>query len=313
MAKHRLWTLSVIAASVTGCASDGAIDIRPVGRQAVAGQPASVRLGFAQGHLALGNVALALEEFRRAEREAPGNVAALAGMAECYRQMGRTDLSRRYYEQALAVAPHEPQLYVGLARAFESDGQDDAARSLRAEAAERAADKAAPTITATSTVRHLPIGENAPSAAVTVMLAPPREVTVASSQARLERLSSGEVALVTAGRSPWAGRRLAANAGSANAGADKRQALVVLNGARIAGIAARTRDYLAARGLAKARIGDAPAPRARSVLRYPLKDRDRALHVAAQFRAAPQLELSEGPLTLIVGRDAAVDRPGRRG
>ena len=146
--------LAVLAAS--GCASEGELNIRAVGRQpAASGEPVSARIALAQGQLVLGNVALALEGFRRAERDEPGSVAALAGMAECYRQMGRIDLSKHYYEQALAVAPQEPKLYLALARTLDGDGQKEAAQSLRTEAAARSADKAVPMTTATGSVVHI--------------------------------------------------------------------------------------------------------------------------------------------------------------
>jgi tetratricopeptide (TPR) repeat protein len=294
-----------------GCASQGELNIRPVGRQAAAvGEPVSARVALAQGQLALGNVALALEGFRRAERDEPGSVAALSGMAECYRQMGRTDLSQRYYEQALAVAPEKPQLYLALARTLDGDGQATAAQSLRNEAAARTADKAAPVTTATGSVAILPtpVAAGAPAASVTITLPPARPIARKlageASHARLERLSTGEVALVTSGKSPWAAQKVAASPRSVTVQFARRDAMVVLNGARIAGIAARTRDYLAARGFAGAQIGNAKTPQAQSLIKYPATARVRALRIAAQFAVAPKLEASDGPLTLIVGRDA---------
>ena len=146
---------------------------------------------------------------------------------------------------------------------------------------------------------------------MTVILPPAREVAAVATNARLERLSSGEVALVTSGRSPWAARQVAAGPRSATVQFAKRDTILVLNGARVAGIAARTRDYLAARGFAGAQIGDARTPHAQSLIKYPATARARAVRIAAQFAVAPKLEASEGPLTLIVGRDAR--RAGRIG
>jgi hypothetical protein len=151
-----------------------------------------------------------------------------------------------------------------------------------------------------------------PTASVTVTLPPAREVADASI-ARLERLSSGEVALVTGGKSPWAAHQIAAGPRSTTVQFARRDAMVVLNGARIAGIAARTRDYLATRGFAGAQIGDARTPHAQSLIKYPSAARARAVRIAAQFAVAPRLEASDGPLTLIVGRDAAARRTGRIG
>ncbi len=118
------WLLAIVALGVAGCASEGKLEIRAVGQQSsAAGQPVPVRIALAQGHLSLGNVGLALEEFRRALREQPDSVVALAGIAHCYEQMGRFDLTRRYYEQALAIAPGEPALSLALAASFERQGK----------------------------------------------------------------------------------------------------------------------------------------------------------------------------------------------
>lgn len=335
------WGIALAALVATGCASAGKLDIRAVGKQpSPAGQPVSARIALAHAQLALGNVALALEEFRRAERETPRSIGALAGMAECYRLMGRFDLTRRYYEQALAVAPEEPALYHAFAAALDSNGQADAARALREEVAVRTADLETPVVTASASVARLPaaVPETARAASVTVTLppassiaptavaAPVRAATIAVAAApaparavptpkmtRLERLSTGEVALVTAGQSPWVARRVAATAKSVTVRFEKREAMVVLNAARIAGIAARTRDYLAARGFNGASIGDSPQTAGQSLIRYPISARARAQRIAAQFPFRTRLVLGDGPLTLIVGRDAAATRAGRPG
>ena len=293
--------LLALVAAAGGCASEGTLDIRPVGRQAAGGETPSARILIAQGQLALGNVALALEGFRRAKRDEPGSIAALAGMAECYRQMGRIDLSRRYYEEALALAPQEPRLYVGLAGVIEGEGDSATGRSLRQEAATRAAGLVPPASPAVAPPVPTPS-----AASVTIALAPARPA--AAPRARLERLSSGEVALVTGGASPWVARAQLANARKVTVQYEKRTAMVVLNAARVQGIAARTRDYLAARGFSATRIGNAPTVVAQSIIRFPDGARDRAARIAAQFSVAPRLEQAAGPLTLIVGRDAAAQR-----
>ena len=43
----------------------------------------------ARGHLVLNNVALALEGFRKAQRDEPESTDALLGIATCYDRMGR--------------------------------------------------------------------------------------------------------------------------------------------------------------------------------------------------------------------------------
>lgn len=148
---------------------------------------------------------------------------------------------------------------------------------------------------------------------MTVSLPPQRPVQVSDSGARLERLSSGEVALITSDRSPWIARRVASTPRSVTIRFDKREAMVVLNAARVAGIAARTRDYLARRGFAGASIGDAPATRRQTLIRYPEAARGQAERIAAQFPFPARLEPGKGPLTLLVGRDAALRRTPRAG
>jgi hypothetical protein len=311
------WPLTALAVlTATGCASSGKLDIRPVGKQAsLAGQPVSARIALAQGQLALGNVALALEEFRRSEREAPNSVAALSGMAECYRQMGRLELTHRYYEQALAIAPDDPALYAALAAALDQDGKSEAARALRMELTIRLAGKALPVVTAAGSVAQLPkaSGDRPAGSSVTVLLPPPLAATpvLAATRVRLERMSSGEVALVSGERSPFPVRQAAARPRPAPRATAVARAtatvepMVVLNAARIAGSAARTRDFLARRGLGPGAIGDAPATRAQSLILYPRSELPRARRIAAQFPFATQLKARPGPLTLIIGRNAA--------
>jgi hypothetical protein len=305
------WPLTALAVlTATGCASSGKLDIRPVGKQAsLAGQPVSARIALAQGQLALGNVALALEEFRRSEREAPNSVAALSGMAECYRQMGRLELTHRYYEQALAIAPNDPALYAALAAALEQDGKSEAARALRMELTIRLAGKALPVMTAAGSVAQLPkaSGDRPAGSSVTVLLPPPLAATpvLAATRVRLERMSSGEVALVSGERSPFAVRQAVARPRPAATAMATVEPMVVLNAARIAGIAARTRDFLARRGLGPGAIGDAPATRAQSLILYPRSELPRARRIAAQFPFATELKARPGPLTLIIGRNAA--------
>ena len=54
---------------------------------------ASAQYLQAQGHLALGSVALALEGFRRTIRLDPQHVEAMLGVADCYERMGRIDVA----------------------------------------------------------------------------------------------------------------------------------------------------------------------------------------------------------------------------
>ena len=306
MQKRGDMLLPSVALAIAGCASAGKLEIRPVGQQSAAeGQPASVRIALAQGHLALGTVGLALEEFRRAAREEPTSIVALAGLAQCYELMGRFDLTRRYYEEALAIAPGEPAVSLALAASLERNGRPEQASALRAEVAERASKSAEPALTSEGSVAELPgrVARAEPVAALTVVLPKPRPVEARG--ARLERLSAGEVALVTSDRSPWIARKVASTPRSVTVQFEKRKPMVVLNAARVAGIAARTRDYLARRGFVGAKIGDAPAARRQTLILYPETAREQAERIAAQFPFPARLVPGNGPLTLLVGRDAA--------
>ena len=96
-------------------------------------KPVSLRVAEAHGHLALGNIALALESYRKAAREEPDNLEALAGIAGCYDRMGRFDLSQRNYEAALALAPRDPALLAAFAASLDLQGRSHEAAGVRAE------------------------------------------------------------------------------------------------------------------------------------------------------------------------------------
>ncbi|HEX3423898.1 MAG TPA: LytR C-terminal domain-containing protein [Sphingomicrobium sp.] len=92
-------------------------------------------IAVARGQMVLGNVGLALEGFRKAQRANPSNPAALAGIGDCYTVMGRFDLAQSNYEAALALAPHNQRLLLGLATIFDREGKPELAMAARAEAA----------------------------------------------------------------------------------------------------------------------------------------------------------------------------------
>lgn len=96
--------------------------------------------------LALGNVGTALEAFRKALRQQPDSIEALAGIAACYERMGRYDLSRVNYEAALALAPNNPILLSSFAASLHQQGRFAEAAALRAEAAQADAAEVASTV-----------------------------------------------------------------------------------------------------------------------------------------------------------------------
>ena len=130
-----LVTAAVLAC--TACLGDsGKLEIRSVnGGLKPVQQPVPYRIAEARGQLAIGNVGLALEGFRKAEREDPTSVEALAGMAQCYDLMGRYDVSRRHYERALALAPRNAGLLGLFAASLDRQGLIAEAGSVRREIA----------------------------------------------------------------------------------------------------------------------------------------------------------------------------------
>lgn len=66
------------------------------------------RYDRARHQLAMGNTALALEEFRALLRQNPRSLPALNGLAVAYDRLRRFDVSRTYYEQALGLDPTAP-------------------------------------------------------------------------------------------------------------------------------------------------------------------------------------------------------------
>ena len=81
--------------------------------------------------------------------------------------------------------------------------------------------------------------------------------------------------------------------------------LRILNAARVQGIAARTRSLLASKGVGRADIGDAPDRRQHSELRYARGEEARAQTLASKLPFKVMMVERDGPLTLLVGRNAA--------
>lgn len=304
--------LLATAIALSSC-SGSAIEVRSIKQPLAEGrQPANSRVAEGNAQLALGNVGLAIEAYRKALREQPDNVDAIMGLATCYDRMGRPDLSRRHYEMALAVEPANTDVYSHFASSLDAQGQRDEAARVKAELAARVVAPEA----SREVPGSVPVLPPPPAQSVTVALAPPRSLPVAVERpagngVRLERISLREVALVTMREEPrWQGTTVTRTATSTTLRFDKRPQTVVtlLNAARIQGLAARTRAYLTGRGFSGARIGDAPAVRAQSAILYSQAEARRAERLAAQFGFA--LEKREGAksgVTILLGRDAARD------
>jgi len=305
--------LTAAAIAVSSCGTSP-IEVRSIKQPLAEGQqPANFRVAEGNAQLALGNVALAIEAYRKALREQPDSVAAMIGLASCYDRMGRPDLSRRHYEMALAVNPTNTDTYSLFAQSLEAQGQRDEAARVKTELATRVVAPEAPREAPGS----VPVLPPPPAQSVTVALAPPRSAPVAVASLaverpiavmRLERMSLREVALVTAPEPRWEGRTVTRTATSTTIHfvARPQPAVTLLNAARIQGLAARTRAYLASRGFVGARIGDAPTVRRQSAILFSSADAPRALRLAAQFGfELERREGDKGGLTILLGRDAA--------
>jgi len=168
-----LWATTALAVAACGT-EQGKLEIRstPVPASAVA-KPVPYRIAEARGQLALGNVALALESFRKAWREDPDSVDALVGMAMSYDRMGRHDLSRRNFEMALAVAPGDVELLGAFAASLHAQGRTAEAAAVMGEVAARIASarsaKQPPPVVAEATP---PVARVAPAPATVQSAAP---------------------------------------------------------------------------------------------------------------------------------------------
>lgn len=268
----------------------------------------------AQLHFASGNFALAVGSYRRVLRQSPGHVEAFRGMASSYEALGRPDLASRYYQEALARAP-----------------ANEAALQDFAELQDRTADDAI------GPAEPLPVVIDVASTSAAASVEMPLPVAVAAapppppaqSLPRLERISRGEVALITrqaprramAENRPRAlpgrplpiqlvrstGRELVFELGSDSAQAAPRAVpLRILNAVGRLGQAGRMRGYLRTLGWARLSVGDASVRRAASVVIAPpgMSKEARALARSLPFRATVRTAPAGSQIVLILGRDA---------
>lgn len=144
-----LVSTTVLAVAACGGSEQANLKVRSIPTPLAQGaKPVPFRIAEARGQLALGNVALALEAFRKAAREDPNSTEALAGIATCYDRMGRFDLSRRSYEAALALAPANVELLGAFAQSLQMQGEVAEAARVRDEVALRLAANNAPEVPA---------------------------------------------------------------------------------------------------------------------------------------------------------------------
>jgi len=276
------------AALVGGCSSKPDVEVRAVGvsaRGAASGD--AVALGHAA--LAIGNAGLALQHFRQALRVDAGSVAALSGIALCYDHMGRVDLSRRYYQEALALAPGDTRVLRDYATALARHGAVAEAQAVISEIALRTRAPAAQWV-----IEPAPAKPTAPVApAVELAQSKPAAAAPVTPKARLERLSLGEIALVTSGTPLWVALPAATPARS----------IRLLNAARREGLAARHRKQLEGTGWRSVAIGDAPRTRRSSLVLYPTGQGREARRLAADLRIAAIRPEARADILVLLGRD----------
>jgi len=133
----------------------------------------------------------------------------------------------------------------------------------------------------------------------------------ATAEPRLERLSFGEVALVTIRAPLWRGQVMTRSPQSVTVRwvplqtASARPNIRLLNAARRQGLAARNREYLLARGWRKIEIGDSAEVREQSVVLYPAARQALGRSLAAQFGFRARASDNGNVLVILLGRDAA--------
>jgi hypothetical protein len=139
----------------------------------------------------------------------------------------------------------------------------------------------------------------------------PIEQLSARSGPRLERLSIGEVAILTKQGPIWSRQMASSSPPSVPVQwlplrtVEARPAIQILNAARSQGLAARTRIALADRGWRRLRIGDYGAVRLRSLVLYSPEHAPTGRRLAAQFGCKAVEVSRKNVLVVLLGRDEA--------
>lgn len=319
----RLFPPGIAILLLTACGGSHEVAVRPTASLLAAGaHSAEYRVAEANGHLLLGNVALALEGFRRASREDPASTAALIGMARCYDLMGRGDLSRPTFERALALQPRDRTILAAFAASLSSAGlTGEAARVRREQAAQGGTiPRAGPSLddsvlavtrdnTSVLTAGGVPVPA-APIAAIDRGEASP-------SGPRLERTGVGEMVLVTSRASHWKPLALLAASNPPKRASRPTSAaarfpvrITILNAGSGEGTAARTRTRLQQLGWSGIAIANAGRALERTELLYPAALAGEGEQLARQLRVPVKARQTEtlDRIVLRIGRDLPADR-----
>lgn len=278
-------------------------------RSATSSGPATGEDAYAAAkrQLALGNLGLAVDGFRKAVRENPNSADALNGLAVAYDRMGRFDLSRQAFEEALALAPSDRAIMHNLERSLLAQGRHAEAAQLAREMGEVTVPIAAPADLAQAEAPAIPTSRP-------------------ESPMRIERTSPREVALITSGdkRNGWeraageppiaewprttqpekrpiaVSRNGALNLPLPPASATAGPRLMVLNAVGRRGLARQMSGYLRERGWERTSIGDARTRRKTSFLIHAPKDRISAVLLSRTLPFRPRLVASTNARAMIL-------------
>lgn len=133
--RYTRWSVWLVGVSLLGgCVTQNdAIEVRAVESASSRIKGGSGAFAEARGLLGLGNPGLALEAFRKIQREQP-SADALAGIAACYVAMGRDDLAKTNLEAALALHPQSADLLRSVALVMDRLGLKSEAADARVQA-----------------------------------------------------------------------------------------------------------------------------------------------------------------------------------
>lgn len=296
---HKAVLLLLAGAAVAGCTPK--LAIRPVGGSTLAAVAApSERVIEGRTQLAMGNAGLAIESFRRALTDDPGNIDAFAGLAMAYEKLGRFDVAAQQIERALALAPNDTGLLARLAANREAEGRPDLATAIRKELAQRAATERAGMPTTAEIAVAVALDERLSLPRPDAAVPPPQAEPPSVEKPKLVRLSLGEIALVTRPGPIWEQAVAAAEARSV-----RSHRIEMLNAARVHRLAARHREAAGKLGWSNVTVGDAPEVRSTSVVIYPPSARFAAARLAAQMGIEARLDPAATHIKVLLGRDAA--------
>lgn len=248
-------------------------------------------------YLATGNIALALENFRKELRENPNSIDARNGLAVAYDRLGRFDLSQRYYEEALAIQPENKMLLSNLDYSLSMQGKKQNTHEIPQTAENSTSEPIEPVV-----VRNdkLSPSISPEGTRITATVSFDDKIQPHPDQ-WLERTSPHMVQLVTLKPSdslrPWL----------TNVTRDRKLPPVfVLNAARRQGIAARFSAEVHNKGWSAGGVGNSKYRSAKSKLFYDPAMGKEALQLAWSLSILPVMHARPGVkgLVLYIGRDA---------